>query len=272
MLAPCDSGFHPVALKRGGLEVLPMRTWLKAFGIFALMVATPFVFERLLGRHAQLPGSDALQRADYLTYGLWGAVSIAILAAIIGAVIFYYKAEEISEYLTLAERELNNQLRAWGGGLSGDMRKGWAKERGEWLQMIKDEKTEVAKTFFDLNQTDLSSGGPQGGAMGRARLTAFILREIYEGNVETAQLKVHHEVKAGSKPFIAPGLGKILGFDKYKEPDGFPEGVGVDANLLWFTVKMFRHPRNIIMVKTVGDQKVAVRNWELLEELTTPKI
>lgn len=250
-----------------------MRIWLKAFGIFALMVATPFVIERLLGRHPQLPGSGALPRGDYLTYGAYGVVSLAVLAAIIGAFIVYYRAEEIHEYLTLAERELNNQLRAWAGGLSADTRKGWAKERGEWLQMIKDEKTEVAKTFFDLDQTDLSSGGPQGGAMGKARITAFILREIYEGNVETAQLKVHHEVKIGKeKPFIAPGLAKILGYDQYKDGEGFPEGSGVDPNLLWLAVKLFRHPRNILMVKTVDGAKVPVRDWEAIEELTMAKV
>jgi hypothetical protein len=261
--------------QEGGLEVLPMRIWVKAFGLFAIMVATPFVIERLLGRNPRLPGAREVGGwpwGDYLTYGAYGAVSLVVLAAIVGAFIYYYKAEEISELLTLAERELNNQLRGWGGGLSADTRKGWAAERGSWLQMIKDEKTEVAKTFFELNQSDLASGGPQGGAMGKARMTAFILREIYEGNVETAQLKVHHEVKAGSKPFIAPGLSKILGYEKYKDPDGFPDDAGIEPNLLWFAVKIFGHPRNIIMVKTVDGVKVAVRNWEVLEELTTPKL
>jgi hypothetical protein len=251
-----------------------MRTWLKAFGLFAIMVATPFVIERLLGRNPRFPGArevGAWPWGDALTYGAYGAVSLVVLAAIIGAVALYYKAEDVSEYLTLAERELNNQLRGWGGGLSADTRKSWAAERGSWLHMIKDDKTEVAKTFFELNQKDLESGGPQGGAMGKARMTAFILREIYEGKLETAQLKVHHEMKAG-KPFIAPGLGDLLGLDRYDEKDGFPDDAGVDPNLLWFAVKLFRHPRNIIMVKTVDGAKVAVRNWDVLEELTTAKI
>jgi hypothetical protein len=247
-----------------------MRNWVKAFGLFAIMVATPFVIERLLGGHPRFPGArevGAQPWGDVLTYGAYGAASLVVLAAIVGAVILYYKAEEISELLTLAEREMTSLLRGWGGGLTPDMRKGWAKERGEWLQMVGD-KSEVGKLFFDLNQGDLSSGGPQGAAMGKARMTAFLLREIYEGNVETAQLKVYHEFKNGGKPFIAPGLRQLLNFDRFDEKEGFPPGSGVDPNLLWLTVKLFRHPHHIVMVKTDANKnKFEVKNWDVINEM-----
>ncbi len=244
-----------------------MRNWLKAFGIFAAMVAAPFIIERLLGRHPRLPGSDALEQSDYLAYGLFAVVLLAVLAAIAGAIFLYYQTEEISEQLTLAEREMTAQLRGWGGGLTPDTRKGWAEERGKWLQMIKDDKFEVGKAFFDLNQKDLESGGPQGAAMGNARMTAFLLRELYEGNVETAQLKVYNEFKLGKKPVIVAGLRQLLDCDHFDENEGFKRP-GVDRNLLWLTVKMRGHPHHIVMVKTDADKnKFEVKNWDVLNEL-----
>jgi hypothetical protein len=246
-----------------------MQSWLKAFGIFALMVAAPFVIERLLGGNSRLPGAGrigAFPWNDALTYAEYTVISIAVLAAIIGGVIFYYKTEEVSELLTLAEREMTSQLRGWGGGMSADARKGMAKERGEWLQMVGD-KGEVGKLFFDLNQSDLSSGGPQAAAMGKARLTAFLLRELYEGNVETAQLKVYNEFKNGGKPVIVAGLRQLIDFDKFDEKTGFPHGSGVNPNLLWFAVKIHRHPHHIVMVKGGSDGKKEVKNWEVINEL-----
>ena len=82
---------------------------------------------------------------------------------------------------------MNSLLRAWGGGYAN--RKDVVKERAEWLSMIPDTDdpapfADIYKNFFDLNQQDLTSGGPQGAAMGKVRMTAFLLRELYEGNVE----------------------------------------------------------------------------------------
>ena len=100
---------------------------------------------------------------------------------------------------------MNALLRAWGGGYSGESRKNVVKERADWLAMIPvtDDPASFAdiyKNFFDLNQEDLKSGGPQGAAMGKVRMTAFLLREIYEGNVQNAQLKIFNEFENGGKP------------------------------------------------------------------------
>ena len=112
---------------------------------------------------------------------------------------------------------------------------------------------DVYKKFFDLNQDDLKSGGPQGAAMGKARLTAFLLREIYEGNVRNAQLKIFNEIKNGGKPFIAPGIRQIVGYDQFDPNDvknnGFPPDAGVGWFPLMLTVKLYHYPRHIIMVK-----------------------
>ncbi len=247
-----------------------MRIWLKAFGIFALMVATPFVIERLLGRHPQFPGARQVGGwpwGDYLTYGAYGVVSLTVLAAIVGSFIFYYQTDEISEQLTLAEREMTGQLRGWGGGLSAELRQGWAKERGEWLQMVKEDKAAISKSFFEQNQKDLE-GGPQAASMAKARLTAFLLRELYEGKVETAQAKVFNEIKNGNKPFIVAGLRQLLGFDKFDENAGFPHGSGVNRYLLWMAVKLHGHPRHIMMVKTDSEKKkFEVCNWDVINEL-----
>ncbi len=74
--------------------------------------------------------------------------------------------------------------------------------------------SDIYKNFFDLNQEDLKSGGPQGAAMGKVRMTAFLLRELYEGNVRNAQLKISNEFANGGKPYIAPGVRQIVGYDR----------------------------------------------------------
>jgi hypothetical protein len=150
----------------------------------------------------------------------------------------------ISRYLTLAEREMNSLLR----GLSG--------ERAEWLSMI---PVSTSDQFFELNQE------PPDAAVGKARLTAFLLREIYEGNVKNAQKKIEAETKAhGRPPFIAPGVRELVGFDEFAM-GRFPQGAGVSWLPLMMAVKLNRYPQNIIMVR--ADKTVAY-NWAVIDELT----
>jgi len=175
---------------------------------------------------------------------------------------------------------MNSLLRAWGGGY--ESRKNVVKERADWLQMIPvtDDPApfaDIYKNFFDLNQQDLTSGGSQGAAMGKVRMTAFLLRELYEGNVKNAQLKIFNEFEnSGKPPFIAPGVRQIVGYDRFK-PDikpsdpgyknyeyGFPKDAGVDWFPLWLTVKLNRFPRNIVMIRT---DKSVVSNRDVIEEL-----
>ena len=249
--------------------------WLRAFALFALLVAVPFLVEELLGKHPRMPigpikVGDSFWH-DLLSYSGFGIVVLLFIVFLIVLILYLPQTYQISEWLTLAEREMNAQLRGWGGGFATPARQGMVRERAEWLSMIQDGKTDVAdiyKQFFDLNQSDLASGGAQGAAMGRARFTAFLLREIYEGNVRNAQLKIYNEIKNGGKPFIAPGIRQIVGYDKFDPSDvknnGFPPDAGVDWFPVMLTVKLYHHPRHIIMVKP---DKTVVENWAVLDEL-----
>ena len=64
--------------------------------------------------------------------------------------------------------------------------------------------------------------------MDKVRMTAFHLRELYEGNVRNAQLKIFNEFANGGKPYIAPGIRQLVGYDQFDVNDvknnGFPPG------------------------------------------------
>jgi hypothetical protein len=294
-----------------------MQALLRGFLLIALLVAVPFAVEQFSGRHPQVHTGgyrtvkdcraecspncakdcvkaggtpwwqDWLPSWDNLrAYGLSAAFLLPLLIFLIVLLLFLPRTYQIAEWLTLAEREMNALLRAWGGGYSGESRKNVVKERADWLGMIPvtDDPApfaEIYKSFFDLNQEDLKSGGPQGAAMGKVRMTAFLLRELYEGNVKNAQLKIFNEFENSPKkpkepPFIAPGIRQIVGFDRFK-PDiklgdpnyenyeyGFPKDAGVDWFPLWLTVKLNRFPRSIVMIRT---DKSRVYNRDVIEEL-----
>jgi hypothetical protein len=82
--------------------------------------------------------------------------------------------------------------------------------------------------------------------------------------VANAQLTICNEIENGGKPFIAPGIRQIVGYDKIDEKKGFPGGAGVGWFPLWLTVKLNRYPRNIIMVR--ADKTVAA-NRDIIDEL-----
>jgi hypothetical protein len=196
---------------------------------------------------------------------------VLLIVSLIVLLLYLPKTYEIADWFTLAEREMNSLLRSWSGGYLN--RKEHVKERADWLQMIpitEDPATfaDIYKKFFDLNQDALTSGGPQGAAMGKVRMTAFLLREIYEGNVNNAQLKIFNEFANGGKPYIAPGIRQMVGYDRFDVNDvrnnGFPPDVSVDWFPLWLAVKLHRHPRNIIMVKP---DKTVVENAAVIDEL-----
>ena len=249
--------------------------WLRGFALFALLVAVPLLLEQLFGRHPMARHIKVSSPfwEDLLSHNGVGIVVLLlfVLPLFIFLFIFLPQTYRISEWLTLAEREMNSLLRGWGGGYGN--RKDVVKERAEWLSMIPvtDDPASFAdiyKNFFDLNQEDLKSGGSQGVAMGKVRLTAFLLRELYEGNVRNAQLKIFNEFANGGKPYIAPGIRQIVGYDqfdmdKYKKT-GFPPDAGVGWFPLWLTVKLNRFPRNIVMIRT---DKSRAYNRDVIEEL-----
>ncbi len=278
-----------------------MQALLKGLLLVGLLVAVPFAVDQFFGRHPQVQvgsyrsvkdcrpecspncAKDCVKGGkswwrdwlpsswdDVRTYGLPALVLLPLLVFLIVLLLFLPRTYQIAEWLTLAEREMNSLLRGWGGGYGN--RKDVVKERADWLSMIPNSNpaalADVYKSFFDLNQEDLKSGGPQGAAMGKVRMTAFLLRELYEGNVRNAQLKIFNEVANGGKPYIAPGVRQIVGYDqfdmdKYKK-NGFPPDAGEDWFPLWLTVKLNRFPRNIVMIRT---DKSRVYNWDVIEEL-----
>ncbi len=216
--------------------------WLRGFVLFALLVAVPFLLERLLGRNPQMPVGGAREALkvsgsfwhdvwqNVLSYSGFGILVLLLIAFLLWLLIFLPQAYQISQYLKQAEREMNGLLRGWGGGYAN--RKDVVKERADWLTMIPSSNpaamADVYKNFFDLNQEDLKSGGPQGAAMGKARMTAFLLREIYEGDVESAQRKIFDEteINDGKVPFIAPGLRQLLVSINSNKDTGFSRGAG----------------------------------------------
>jgi len=283
-----------------------MQALLKGLLLIGLLVAVPYAVEQFFGRHPQVQvggyrsvkdcrpecspncAKDCVKGGtswwrDWLpsswdsvrTYGLPAIVLLPLLVFLIVLLLFLPRTYQIADWLTLAERELNSLLRGWGGGYAN--RKDVVKERADWLAMIPvtDDPApfaDIYKNFFDLNQQDLTSGGSQGAAMGKVRMTAFLLRELYEGNVKNAQLKIFNEFENSKPPkqppFIAPGIRQIVGYDqfdidKYKKT-GFPPDAGVDWFPLWLTVKLNRFPRNIVMIRT---DKSRVYNRDVIEEL-----
>ncbi len=211
-------------------------------------------------------GMAILAALGMLSYFALGLLGIVIFVVLFTLVLFLPRTYQISELLTLAERDLNSCLRAWGGGMSADARKAVAEERIRLAQLVG--TPEAMQQAHLMNTSDRITGGPQGTAMGSARFTAFLLRELYEGKVRNAQLKVYNDVKNGGKPYIAPGIWQIIGYDVFDPHDvrneGFPEWAGVDRFPLWLAVKLHRHPRNIIMVKP---DKTVVENAAVIDEL-----
>jgi hypothetical protein len=249
--------------------------WLRGFALFALLVAVPLLLEQLLGKHPMVRHIKVSSPfwENLLSYSGFGLLVLLLVGFLIVLMLYLPQTIQISEWLTVAERDLNSLLRGWGGGLQKDTRKEWVKERADWLTMIPGSDpaalADVYKEFFNKNQSDLEKGGSQAAPGSRARFTAFLLREIYEGNVKNAQLKIFNEIKSGNKdPYIAPGIRQIVGYDKFNENDiannGFPSGAGEGWFPVLLTVKLNNFPRRIVWVKP---DKTVVENWAVLNEL-----
>ncbi len=172
--------------------------------------------------------------------------------------VLYWQEESVAQSLTLAERDFNNLVNS---GLAHGGRKERVTERREWntmadypvIQINSDGYRSIAHDLVASNEKEL---GGKGAAMGKASITAFLLRELYEGNVDAAQSKIFVDTKNadGTPPYIAPGIYELVGFDKFNPVTGFPPGAGVDRWLLRRVVRKWHYPRDIRMIKT-GQQE-----------------
>ncbi len=168
------------------------------------------------------------------------------------------QAYNISECLTLAEREMTWQLRD-----RRDVREQLSGKQLEAFPLNSPKREELLGARRN-NFRDGWLGSPNFGLRG-ARFNALLLREIYEGNVKEAQKKVEREIKAGRRLYITPGVRALIGIDLFDAEKGFPRRAGVSGLPLWMAVKLYGHPRHLIMVKP---DKTVLWNWDVINQLT----
>ncbi len=196
---------------------------------------------------------DRFPWRDLLDYAGFGIVMLSLPVTLILLIVYLPRAYQISEYLTLAERDLNDCLR-------GNAQPPVLKQFDALMAMLKDVHPSVKEELTRFRQIMAEPSG-------RARTTAFLLRELYEVNVQNAQLKIYNDFKNGEKPYIAPGIRQLLDYERFDGDLGFPAGSGVESLPLLLAVKLLRHPRNILMVKP---DETVLENWAAINELTMP--
>jgi len=265
-----------------------MRAWLKALLLFGVMVVTPFVIQSVVGRTPRwfdlfpyFSVADFVPSIRALIY----IVGVLGVVAVVFNFIFYSTGlDEIHGWLKLAEREMNVILR----GVDAASSKGRAADRIEWWNTLtgRDAFSKTPDKIFDLNEEDAKA---RGAPNPKAAITAFLLREIYEGNIDLAQNKILAEMKAndGKVPHVVAGLREILGLDEYlaakaKFESDKEAGVATeeprfgDFGVAWVpllaAVKLGRFPRNITMSRTDNGVKIEVKNEDALDALTRVQV
>jgi len=243
---------------------------LKAIVIFAAMIAVPIVLDNLISRRPQVPLGPALH-SRWLSTGYSAAAVLILVFLIIQFFMLYGRCELIAGWLRLAERDLNIII---GGGWDQTARKKKAVERAEWnrmartpaFQVLEARYRTVAHLAFEANEKDLQD---RGSTMGKARITAFLLRELYQGNVGRAQDKIFADTKNNGKvPYIAPGIRELIGFDRFSEEQGFESGAGVGSIELLLTVRLWGFPKEIMIVDDKDGIKQRLKGFDVLTELT----
>ncbi|HEY7645151.1 MAG TPA: hypothetical protein VH858_08980 [Hyphomicrobiales bacterium] len=213
--------------------------------------------------------------SDNNILGTVGPILLALLAAYAIVEWFVWERKgQIASWLNLAERDLNNNLNS---AREHDGRKGVVTERSEWvagyplIQVSGLGHKTIAEEMVLLNEADRAS---KGNAASRATITAFLLRELYEGNVETAQSKIWSEVvNTGNPPYIAPGIYELVGYAKFDRNTGFPPNSGVSPTMLKRVVRERGYPLNIQIIKAdPAGKRFRIRGMEVLQELTQQKI
>lgn len=183
---------------------------------------------------------------------------VAVLAFVYSVVrlVNYRREEWVARCLLAAERDLNNLL---SGAQSHGGRLDKVRERREWnemgayphVQVANDGHRTLAQELAAANEKDLVGKST---SMGRAAITAYLLRELYHGDVEAAQIKIFAEARNSddkkTPPYIAPGVYELVGMKYFDIDRGFPAGAGVEEWLLRRVVRNYRFPRDIRMVRT----------------------
>ncbi len=183
---------------------------------------------------------------------------LLVLIAIFATVEFIIYRREVNVYrwLTLAERDFNYLLSS-GMGQTGRLER--VAERREWnkmaetptIQINTGDYRSIAHGLVETNEKELSG---KGSTMGKATITAFLLRELYEADVDAAQIKIFADTRNSSDgktpPYIAPGIYELVGFDKFNPETGFPPNAGVASWLLRRVIRKWNFPRGILSVKT----------------------
>ncbi len=242
-----------------------MSKGLKAFAIFAAMIAAPIVADNFISKRPDVPLFGGVAWS-------WLPVPALILgAASIPFVIFAYwkfeeEIEDIESWLQLAEREL---LKYISDGWDQSGRLARVAERAQWnamaqtpsIQNFQEGYRTVAHEAFELNRQDMANRGT---TMGKASMTAYLLRDLYQGSVSRAKEKVSGEMRNGNTPFVAPGIRELIGFDN----PGFPEEGGVNWVKLTLAVEHGQFPREIMIVNRTPDGTHVMRGWEVIMQLT----
>ncbi len=251
-----------------------MPVWFRSFIIFGLMVAAPLLLEGLFNAR-----SGWLARLGFnnlpLIRAFPFALAVLIIAGIFLVAFLYDRLHSIASCLTVAERDLNSLLSS---ALEHGGRKARAAERSEWnlmnippeAQIFAEGYRTVAHELVAANERELAG---KGAALGRASITAFLLRELYEGNIEAAQSKILADLRnSGQLPYLAPGIRELLGFDRFNPETDTEPGTAVWWFPLELAVLIWGFPRHILMVKTsASGERRELRNWDVLNELTMQK-
>ncbi len=205
-------------------------------------------------------------------------LAVLLIALLIVKYILYRQEEWVATRFTLAERDLNNLLSS---GLEHGGRKGRAAERREWNEMVGPPRFQIFNEGYRNATHDLIASNEQelkgkNAAMGKASTTAFLLRELYEGNIDAAQNKIFADTRNndGTPPYIAPGIYQLVGFDKFDPETGFPPRAGVPRWLLLRVVREWHYPRDIQFVKTdsASGRRHRLTGFEVISELTEQQV
>ncbi len=242
-----------------------MSKGLKAIAIFAAMIAVPIVADNLIRKRPDVPLFSGVGWP-------WLPVPALILgAAGIPAAIFAYwkfkeEIEDIESWLTLAEHELLKFINeAWdqaGRHARVEERAKWnAMAQTPFIQIFREGYRTVAHEAFELNRADMAA---RGAGLGKAGMTAYLLRELYQGSVSRAKDKVSGEIKNGNTPFVAPGIRELIGFNNPK----FPEEGGVNWVKLTLAVKHGQFPKELMLVNKTPEGTRVMRGWEVIVQLT----